>query len=228
MTLVLGAASLPLLVMAPQAQAAGTGTVTDDFNRADGALGPAWAAMGDGGLAISSQVVTGTSAAFSGATNVGVTYASDQSSQIEVTATQLSGGQWIGAVVRAQNGGQDLYLGLYWWNNGSPVLMVFERTGGNWTELGSPYASGPLAAGTQLTLSATGSALSFEENGVVRVSVTDTTLSGGAPGIMAYGTARADNWVGVGATGTRAPSRWGGRSRVSRARPCSRTTAATT
>ena len=145
--------------------------------------------MSDGGLAISSQVVTGTNPAYSGAISVGVTYASDQSSQIEVTATQLSGGQWIGAVVRAQNGGQDLYLGLYWWNNGSPVLMVFERTGGNWTELGSSYASGPLAAGTQLTLSATGSTLSFEENGVVRISATDTTLTGGAPGIMAYGTA---------------------------------------
>ena len=36
----------------------------------------------------------------------------------------------------------------------------------------------------------------------MRVSATDTTLTGGAPGIMAYGTPQGDNWVGVGATGT--------------------------
>ena len=200
-TLVLGAASIPLVALSQPAQAAST-SVTDDFNRADGALGPAWTPMGDGGMAISSQVVTGTNATTSGDIRVGETYASDQSSQMEVTATQVGGGQWIGPAVRAQNGGQDLYLGLYWGNGGSPVLMLFKRTAGNWIELGSPYASGPLAAGTQLTLSASGSTLSFAENGVVRISATDTTLTGGAPGIMAYGTAQGDNWVGEGATGT--------------------------
>ena len=45
-----------------------------------------------------------------------------------MTSTQLSGGQWVGPAVRAQYGGQDLYLGLYWWNSGSPLLMVFTRT----------------------------------------------------------------------------------------------------
>ena len=199
-TVVLGAVSVPLVALSQPAQAATT--VTDDFNRADGALGPAWTPMSDGGMAISSQVVTGTNAATSGDIRVGETYASDQSSQIEVTATQVGGGQWIGPAVRAQNGGQDLYLGLYWGNGGSPVLMLFKRSAGNFTELGSPYASGPLAAGTQLTLSASGSTLSFAENGVVRISATDTTLSGGAPGIMAYGTPQGDNWVGEGATGT--------------------------
>ena len=41
------------------------------------------------------------------------TYASDQYSQIVITSTPLSGGQWIGVAVRAQSGGQNLYLGLY-------------------------------------------------------------------------------------------------------------------
>ena len=45
--------------------------------------------------------------------------------------------------------------------------MLFKRTGGNWTQLGSSYASGPLAAGTQLTLTVSGSTLSFAENGSV-------------------------------------------------------------
>ena len=98
--------------------------------------------MTDGGLAISSQAVAGTSAGSSGDIWNAATYTSDQSSQIEVTSTQLSGGQWIGPAVRAQNGGQNPYLGLYFWNNGTPELMLFKRIGGNWTQLGSTYNSG--------------------------------------------------------------------------------------
>ena len=78
--------------------------------------------------------------------------------------------------------------------------MLFKRSGGNWTQLGSSDVSGPLAAGTQLTLSVSGSALTFAENGSVVISATDTTLTGGAPAIMAYGSPLGDNWVGVGAT----------------------------
>ena len=114
------------------------GSASDNFNRANGNLGANWTDMTDGGLAISSQVVVGTNGAYSGDIRTGETYASDQSSQIEVTSTQLSGGQWIGAGVRAQNGGQSLYLGLYFWNNGNPELMLFKRIGGSWTQLGRP------------------------------------------------------------------------------------------
>ena len=54
-----------------------------------------------------------------------------------------------------------------------------------------------------------GSTISFLQNGVQRITVTDTTLTGGAPGIMAYGNATADNWAG----GERSPAprtRWAG------------------
>ena len=70
------------------------------------------------------------------------TYASDQYSQVEVTSTQLTGGQWIGPAVRVQNGGQDTYLGIYFWNNGSPQLRLYERSAGTWTQLGGSYNSG--------------------------------------------------------------------------------------
>ena len=133
--LVLGALIVPLFAGPQRAFAAGS--VSDNFNRADGNLGANWTDMTDGGLAISSQVVVGTNGAYSGDIRTGETFASDQSSQIEVTSTQLSGGQWIGAGVRAQNGGQSLYLGLYFWNNGNPELMLFKRIGGNWSQLGA-------------------------------------------------------------------------------------------
>ena len=160
-----------LTVMSPAASAA---TVSDTFNRADGDLGPDWTDIGEGGLAISNQQLVGTSAGLSGDMRTAETYSSDQSSQIEITSTRLGGGRWVGPAVRVQDGGQDGYVGLYWWNNGDPVLMLFDRLNGDWTQLGSTYDCGALAAGTQLTLSVTGSDLTFSENGVVRIAARDT------------------------------------------------------
>jgi hypothetical protein len=175
--------------------AAGGPTASDDFNRANGGLGASWAAVSDGGLSISSQTVLGRSA-HAGDIRIGETYSGDQSSQLEVTSTQLTGGQWIGPAVRMQTNGQKLYAGIYFWNSGNQQLRLYKRISGTWTQLGSSYNSGALAAGTQLKLTATGSTISFLQNGVARVTVTDTSVTGGAPGIMTFGTARADNWVG--------------------------------
>ena len=113
-----------------------------------------------------------------------------------MSPTQLTGGQWVGPAVRMQASGQSGYAGIYYWNSGSPELMLFKRNGGSWTQLGSTYNSGALAAGTQLQVSAVGSTISFLENGVAKITVTDTTLTGGAPGIMAYGNGDADTWSG--------------------------------
>ena len=178
---------------------------SDDFNRADGGLGSNWSAVSYGALSISGQAVVGTSAT-AGAIRTGETYAGDQSSQVEVTSTQLSGGQYIGPAVRMQNGGQDMYLGIYYWNNGTQQLRLYKSKSGNWTQLGSSFNSGPLAAGTQLKLSAVGSTISFLQDGVVRISVTDSSITGGAPGILTFGTAKADNWVGATASSTGLPT----------------------
>ncbi len=177
------------------------GPVSDDFNRADGSLGSAWTDMSDGGLAISSQMVTGTNASYSGDIRTGESYTADQYSQIEVTSTQLSGGQWVGPGVRAQSGGQNLYLGIYFWNNGNPQLRLYKRLGGNWTQLGASFSTGPLAAGSQLRLTAVGSTLAFSLNGTVAITATDTDLNSGNPAIMAYGTPLAANWTGASVTG---------------------------
>ena len=100
--------------------------------------------------------------------------------------------------MRAQAGGQSLYIGIYYWNNGSPLLMLFKLVNGTWTPLGTPYSAGPLAPGTELQLMAVGSSVSLAENGVVVVSATDSSLTGGAPAIMAYGTSTAGAVVGRG------------------------------
>ena len=173
------------------------GSASDNFNRADGPLGANWTDISDGGLTISSQAVAGTNASgTSGDIRTAENYSSNQYSQVEVTSSQLTGNQWIGAMVRMQNSGQDGYAGIYYWNNGSPELMLLERSSGNWTQIGNAYSSGPLAAGTQLKLMVVGSTLSLLENGVERIAIYDNSKVNGAPGIIAYGTGKVDNWSG--------------------------------
>ena len=179
--------------------AAGTASGSDDFNRADGGLGAAWVAVSDGGLAISSQVVVGSSAV-AGDVRAAETYGADQFSAIQLTSTQLTGGQWVGPAVRVQNSGLDMYLGIYFWNSGSPQLRIYERSAGNWIQLGSSYDSGPLAAGTVLKLASVGSRIALSQNGVERIVVSDNSLSAGQPGIMTFGVASADNWSAGAAT----------------------------
>ena len=108
----------------------------DDFNRAAGGLGPHWTGISDGGLSIRSHAVTGRSG-LTGDIWTARTFTSSQYSQIEVTSTQLTGDEWIGTAVRAQHRGRDAYVGIYYWNNGKPELMLFKRSGENWTQLGS-------------------------------------------------------------------------------------------
>ena len=211
--------------------AGGTGTVTDDFNRANGGLGPNWTAMTDGGMAISSQVVVGTELAATRVTSAPARPTPATSPRrSQVTSTQLSGGQWIGPAVRAQNGGQNLYLGLYWWNNGSPVLMLFKRTSGNWTQLGSSYAVGRAGRGHPADSSPPAAPPSRSRRERRRAHQRHRHhLDRGRPGDHGLRHPQGDNWVGAAPRGDRdAPTRSAARSRASPARSCSRTTAATT
>ena len=152
--------------------------------------------MTGGGLTAVNQAVQGTNAnGNSGDMRTAEAYGSDQFSEVQVTSTPLTGTQWIGPAVRAQAGGQDTYVGIYFWNSGNPELMLFLRDNGSWSQLGGMKTS-PLATGTTLTLTAVGSTLAFAENGTIVISASDTALTGGAPGILAYGLATAGNWSG--------------------------------
>ena len=173
-----------------------TGRASDNFSRADGPLGANWTDISDGAMAISSGAVIGTAGRVTGDVWNANTFTSDQFSQIQLTSTQLTGGQWVGPAVRMQNSGQDGYVGFYYWNNGSPELMLYKRASGSCDQLGSTYNSGPLAAGAQLELEAVGSTISLLLNGTQVISASDSSITGGAPGIMAYGSAQAGSWSG--------------------------------
>ncbi|HXZ45973.1 MAG TPA: alpha/beta hydrolase-fold protein [Pseudolabrys sp.] len=170
-------------------------SASDNFNRTDGSLGANWTAMTDAPMTISSQNVVGSGGGYSGEIRTGEAFDSNQFSQITIPAA-LSGVQWIGPVVRAQNGGQDLYTGIYWNNNGSPMMAIYKRVGGNWENLAN-IASGPLAPGTTLKLEVVGSTLALLANGMELATAYDPDgLVGGAPGIIDYGNATAGKWSG--------------------------------
>jgi hypothetical protein len=122
-------------------------------------------------------------------------FGGDQFSQVTLTSVQLTGGQWVGAAVRVSGSGANGYVGIYYWNNGSPMLMLFRESGGGWTTLGSA-STGPLGAGTALEVTAVGSTVTLLENGTPMVTATDSALSGGSPGIMVFGTGQVGNWSG--------------------------------
>ena len=105
-------------------------------------------------------------------------------------------------------GGQDTYLGIYFWNGGDQQLRLYKRINGAFTQLGASFESGPLPAGTVLALSAVGSRIALSENGVERIVVTDSSLSSGAPGLMTFGAATADDWSGGEVGGSTPPARF--------------------
>ncbi len=176
-------------------------SASDNFSRPDGPLGPNWTDFSDGGMSISSGNVTGTAGQLTGDMWSADTFTSDQFSQVQVTSAQVTGTQWVGPAVRAQSSGQDAYVGIYFGNNGSPVLMLFKRSGGAWSQLGGTYNSGALAAGATLEVTAVGSTIDFLLNGKVAISATDSSITGGAPGIMANGAGQAGSWSGGDAAG---------------------------
>ena len=73
-------------------------------------------------------------------------------------------------------------------------LLEFRQSGadavqavrGQLGELGGTYNIGALAAGTQLELTAVGGRISFLVNGVQYLSAADTSLTGGAPGMIQH------------------------------------------
>ena len=157
--------------------------------------------MTDGGLAITSSAVSGTNAsAVSGDIRTAESYPSDQYSEIQLTATQLTGDQWVGTSVRMQADGSSGYVAAYSWNSGAPEVALYVRTGTRLSLLGTAYQSGALSAGTTLKLKAVGNTLAVLVNGTERIAVGDGTYVGGAPGVMAYGTAQAAHWA-AGAAG---------------------------
>jgi Putative esterase len=188
------AATVAILLISTVPGDASATTLAPNSNLSVGA-GPGWLLFSDGGLQISANTFKGSkSKGLTGDFSAGRYYV-NQYSQIEITANQLSNAQWIGPTVRAQSAGQNFYVGVYAFNNGSPYLQIFKRLDGNWAPLSNRFPCGELAAGTKLRLEVVGATLALLENGIERLTAYDAqAITGGAPGIAAFGASRGANW----------------------------------
>ena len=146
---------------------------------------------------------SGRRARSAGDIRAGDSYESDQYSQVELTSTQLAGGSGWARRCAARMVARTRIWGS---TSGTAVIRNCGCTSGPAVRaVRDSYDSGPLGAGTRLTLSAVGSRIAFAEDGTERIVATDATLTGGAPGLMTYGAARADNWAGSNATAAPPP-----------------------
>ena len=159
--------------------------VSDDFNRADGALGANWAnSMGTSAPAISSNKVVGQNASNYGAAHwTANSFSNDHASQIVFVTTN-----YLAAGVRHATGGN--WYGYF--SHGEIQKCV----GGSVTSLVSRTAA---SAGQTIGLSVAGTTLTPSLNGTPGATTTDASLSTGAAGFCTYGnTCQGDDWQGTG------------------------------
>lgn len=162
--------------------------VSDNFQRANGALGANWSNWSWSGAVAakisSNAAVGGGTATTSGGVWAANTFAGNQSAQITV-GTLPTGGDWVGVTVRQSSNGSGGYLALWFANSGSPLFMLFGENGTSSPPL-LTSVSGSMSAGDTLGISASGTTIVLYHNGTSLLSSTDSTYSSGAPGVAFY------------------------------------------
>lgn len=162
--------------------------VTDNFNRA--ALGSNWT-LGINTVVISaSTVIKGnTASAEHSAWWNANTFPSDHYSQDVVKLANTDGG---GPLVRHQSGANTFYVFL---TDGTACHM-YESTAGTFVQVGANYTN-TLALNDVLKLDVTGSTLTPSINGTPLATRTDSSITGGAPGVHVFSTVVSfDDWLG--------------------------------
>jgi hypothetical protein len=170
-----------------------TGTIFDNFNRADGPLGSNWLTSLDlAGPApvVSSNQCRGSDTLCPAYWNPAVnSFSNDQHAQATyVTATSFD---HAGVVVRHDTSGHsNFYL---FFANGSN-LSIYKCTAGSYLQIGTGTNSG-FANGDVLRLEVVGSTLTAKVNGTTFITVTDSSFTSGQPGILAnHSTEFMDDW----------------------------------
>ena len=169
------------------------GNVTDNFNRANGALGSNWLTSLD--IAGPAPVISGNQcqgsntncpAYWSPSVN---TFSNNQFAQATyVTAASFGHG---GVVVRHDASGHSNFYLFY--ANGSNYSL-YRCDGGVYSDI-ADATNGGYANGDVLRLEATGSTLVCKVNGVTWITHTDTTYSSGQPGILPQNSSELmDDW----------------------------------
>jgi hypothetical protein len=180
---------------------------TDNFNRANGAIGSNWTQPPASGATLnvsSNTVVASTTSTFCVAFWNGATFADDQYSQAKVTQISGSAGEAPGLIVRAKTGVDQCYV-MFPTSAGE---KIFTYSGGSYTEIATTGGAN-VVNGNVIKFEALGSAgsvtLNVYRNGsLLLTTTTGTVYTGGSPGIniiATTGTPSLDDWEGSNVSG---------------------------
>ena len=174
---------------------------TDNFNRADGALGANWAEAASSytdnlPVILSNQVKAGGEGTYENAVfYTGATFANDQYAKIKMATLPASGNSYFGALVRGsatdfvwcqylrQSGSNKSRM--YWFNAGAYTLIAQQNT--------TTFASGDT-----IEIEVEGTTYTMFKNGVSILSGSNaSTPATGKPGFSMYDVdERFDDWEG--------------------------------
>lgn len=169
--------------------ASGGASVTDNFNRADGAIGANWTNL-QNSIDIVSNTAQGGSTGNNSAYRSAETFSADHFSQ----ATIVLFGNSNAVAVRMQSGPT-----FYIFNNdgSSTDAKMYKCVAGSFTQIGADYTGLSIGIGTVLKLSVSGTTLTPSVDGTPLATRTDSDISGGAPGMYIFSNDHSlDNWSG--------------------------------
>lgn len=172
---------------------------TDNFNRADASdLGSSWTNIGDASLSISSNAAAAPNGYGTNhvQTYTGVTCPADHYSQAVINNMTAF---YHGVICRAADANNYYAFGVNpnAFGGAGTTYRLWKVVAGSPTSLGT--GTGTAASGDTFYIEAQGTTIKGFANGVEKVSVTDSDLSGGNFGLVVYSTAAAarfDDWEG--------------------------------
>ena len=182
---------------------------SDNFNRANGALGANWTnqSQGANNVQIASNQVEATLANdFEAAFWSAITWPNDQFSQATLIRGDTSGQSGGGPIVRVSSSAFTMYYVFA--TEGTPgTIQIAKIVAGSFTPVSTVTPN--VSANDVLLLTVQGTTLRCFQNGTQATSVTDAAISSGSPGLSVnpgFGSvvtdAEVDNWSGGDFQGT--------------------------
>ena len=172
-------------------------TASDNFNRADGGLGANWTTVaGTVAPPIKGNKINleDESAGLHSAYWSAVSFTSDQYAQATFPNTPNGTNFGPGIAVRlADSRGY-----LLWWGNSQNTMSIWRMdSASTWTQIANSSNDLTISTSDVWKFEAVGSNLVGYQNGTIVVKTTDTTYTGGSPGVWLYYPAnQLDDWSG--------------------------------
>jgi hypothetical protein len=169
----------------------------DSFARANSSsLGANWASNFSAAMVVSGNAAGAQNAQYGEQSWTGQTFNADQFSRATIASLDGNG---VGVLVRLAGAGVDTGY-LYFCSTASSSRVLQKRVAGASTTLATA-SGGSCAVNDVIELDVVGTSLIALHNGTVDLSVSDGSISSGAPGVAAYNTTTTSadtvkNWIG--------------------------------